>query len=59
MKAILFRLLMAILNQEMIVSIVRIAISALESAVKSSSTEWDDKIILPILEKLKKGFGVE
>ena len=57
MKGILFRLLMAVLNPEMILSIVRIAISALESAVKSTSTDWDDKLIMPVLEKLKKALG--
>lgn len=58
MKSILFRLLIAVVNPDVIFSIVRLAITALKAAIKSSSTDWDDKAILPILEKLEKALNV-
>ena len=56
MKVILMRLVVAILNPAMIGSIVNIALASLEAAIKSSSTDWDDKNLLPILNKLKNAF---
>ena len=57
MKEILLRLVFAMVNSDVIYSIVRLAIVALKSAIKSSSTDWDDKTILPIIEKLEKTLG--
>ena len=58
MNQIVLRLIMAMVNSDVIVSIVKIALNALKAAVKSSSTDWDDKILLPIIEKVQKTMGV-
>lgn len=38
-------------------SIIGLAVVAIETAVKSSQTDWDDKVILPTLEKLKNALN--
>jgi hypothetical protein len=57
MKAILIRLAISMIRPELIFSLINLSLTAIESAVKSSSTEWDDKAILPIVEKLKKALA--
>lgn len=40
-------------NTEVITSIVKLALSALKAAVKSTSTDWDDKVLLPLIDKVE------
>lgn len=54
MKDVILRLLIGLIKPELVFSIVNIALQAIKSAVKSSQTDWDDKVILPIIEKLEK-----
>lgn len=57
MKTILFRLLIAVLRPELVISILKMALELIESAVVSSSTDWDDKTILPIIKRLRGALG--
>lgn len=57
MKELIAKLLLGLINPELVKSIVLIMVEFLIAAVKSSATDWDDKVILPILEKLKKSLA--
>lgn len=54
MKSLIAKLLIGMINPELIKSLVGILLSMVEAAVKSTETDWDDKNIMPIVDKLKK-----
>lgn len=58
MKDLILKFLMSLLNADLILGFVKLGIDFIEAAIKSSATDWDDKIILPILEKLKEKLGI-
>ncbi len=57
MKDVILRLLVSLFRPELVFSLVKTALQVIESAVKSTSTDWDDKNILPIIKKLKQALG--
>ena len=57
MQNLILKALLALVNPDLIVSIVKIFIGFAKQAIISSKTEWDDKAILPIIEKLEKALG--
>lgn len=59
MRTILFRLLISMVNADLIKSVVVSALGFLEAAIISSSTDWDDKTLLPVLKKLKDAMSVK
>ncbi|HDY66671.1 MAG TPA: hypothetical protein ENH85_02645 [Candidatus Scalindua sp.] len=48
----------SLLNPEQVKQILDKAFDAVEEKVKDSSTQWDDIIVLPILQALRKALGV-
>jgi hypothetical protein len=54
MKGIALRLVVALFKPELVFSLVNLALQMIESAIKSSSTDWDDKNLLPMVQKLRK-----
>jgi hypothetical protein len=58
MRSLFGKLVIGLINPDLIISLVKLILGVLEQAIKSTSTDWDDKNILPIVEKLKKALGV-
>lgn len=57
MKSLFAKLLLGLINADLVKSIVLLMVEFVIQAVKSTTTDWDDKVILPILEKLKKSLA--
>ena len=57
-KALILKIIIQIINPDMIVGLVRTAIESIKQAVLSSETKWDDKTILPVIEKLEKALKI-
>lgn len=58
MKTVLLRLLVAMVRPELVISLMNLALQMIESGIKSSSTDWDDKNILPIVKKLRSALEI-
>lgn len=52
------KIIIGLINPELIVSLVKLILGVAEQAIRSSKTDWDDNNILPILETLKKALGM-
>ena len=52
------KLVIGLINPDLIISLVKLLLGVVEQAIKTTKTDWDDKNILPIIEKLKKALGV-
>lgn len=57
MQTLLTKMLLSLVNPELIVGITRLAVSFAKQAIISSKTDWDDKALLPIVEQLEKALG--
>lgn len=58
MSSLFGKLIIGLINPELILTVVKLLLGVVSEAVKSTKTDWDDKNILPIIEKLRKALGV-
>lgn len=57
MQTLILKMLLALVNPELIVGIAKFGLGFLKQAIVSTKTDWDDKTLLPIVEKLEKALG--
>lgn len=52
------KILVNLIKPELLITLIDLALSLIETAVKTSSTDWDDKNILPIVTKLRGALNI-
>ena len=57
MSSLFGKLIIGLINPQLIFTLVKLLLGIIEGAIKTTKTEWDDKTLLPVLEKLKKALG--
>lgn len=58
MSSLFGKLFIGLINPEMLLTVIKLMLAVVSEAVKSSETDWDDKNILPIIDKLQKALGL-
>lgn len=54
MQSIIAKLFISLVNPAMIGTIVKMLLEVVRQAILSTATEWDDKTVLPFVDKLLK-----